>query len=75
MDIKNINFKGIIKGIIDRVVLFFREVKVEIKKISWPQRKETIASTSIVIIIVLIIGIFLGIVDVGLARLVKLILS
>jgi preprotein translocase subunit SecE len=71
MDIKNINFKGII----DRVVLFFREVKVEIKKISWPQRKETIASTSIVIIIVLIIGIFLGIVDVGLARLVKLILS
>jgi preprotein translocase subunit SecE len=50
-------------------------VKVEIKKISWPQRKETIASTSIVIIIVLIIGIFLGIVDVGLARLVKLILS
>ena len=72
MDIKNIiNFKGII----DRVVLFFREVKVEIKKISWPQRNETIASTSIVIIIVLIIGIFLGIVDVGLARLVKLILS
>ena len=62
-------------GIIDRVVLFFREVKVEIKKISWPQRNETIASTSIVIIIVLIIGIFLGIVDVGLARLVKLILS
>jgi preprotein translocase SecE subunit len=75
MDIKNINYKGIIKGIIDRVVLFFREVKVEIKKISWPQRNETIASTSIVIIIVLIIGIFLGIVDVGLARLVKLILS
>jgi preprotein translocase SecE subunit len=75
MDIKNINFTGVIKGIIDRVVLFFREVKVEIKKISWPQRKETIASTSIVIIIVLIIGIFLGIVDVGLARLVKLILS
>ena len=75
MDIKNINYKGIIKGIIDRVVLFFREVKVEIKKISWPQRKETIASTSIVIIIVFIIGIFLGIVDIGLARLVKLILS
>ncbi len=75
MDIKNINYKGIIKGIIDRVILFFREVKVEIKKISWPQRNETIASTSIVIIIVLIIGIFLGIVDVGLARLVKLILS
>ena len=71
MDIKNIDFKGIV----DKVVLFFREVKIEIKKISWPMRTETIASTSIVIIIVLVIGIFLGIVDVGLARLVKLILS
>lgn len=71
MDIKNIN----IKGIIEQVAQFFREVKIEVKKISWPQRNETIASTSIVIIIVLIIGIFLGIVDVGLARLVKLILS
>lgn len=71
MDIKNIN----IKGIIEQVAQFFREVKIEIKKISWPQRNETIASTSIVIIIVLIIGMFLGMVDVGLARLVKIILS
>jgi preprotein translocase subunit SecE len=71
MDIKNIN----IKGIVEQVAQFFREVKIEIKKISWPQRNETIASTSVVIIIVLIIGMFLGIVDVGLARLVKIILS
>jgi preprotein translocase subunit SecE len=71
MDIKNIN----IKGIIEQVAQFFREVKIEVKKISWPQRNETIASTSIVIIIVLIIGMFLGMVDVGLARLVKIILS
>jgi len=71
MDIKNIN----IKGIVEQVSQFFREVKIEIKKISWPQRNETIASTSVVIIIVFIIGMFLGIVDVGLARLVKIILS
>ena len=71
MDIKKIN----IKGIIEQVAQFFREVKIEIKKISWPMRNETIASTSVVIIIVLIIGIFLGLVDVGLARLVKIILS
>ena len=71
MDIKNIN----IKGIIEQVAQFFREVKIEVKKISWPQRNGTIASTSIVIIIVLIIGMFLGMVDVGLARLVKIILS
>ncbi len=64
-----------IKNIFAKVVQFFREVRIEIKKISWPLRNETIASTSIVIIIVLIIGLFLGIVDVGLSRVIKIILS
>jgi preprotein translocase subunit SecE len=64
-----------IRGILDKVVQFFREVKVELRKISWPTRNETIASTSIVIIIVLIIGLFLGFVDIGLSRIIKSILS
>jgi preprotein translocase subunit SecE len=72
MDIKSLTG---IKGIIEKIIQFFREVRIEIKKISWPQRNETIASTSIVIIIVLVIGLFLGIVDVGLARIIKIILS
>jgi preprotein translocase subunit SecE len=72
MDIKSL---AGIKGITEKVIQFFREVRIEIKKISWPQRNETIASTSIVIIIVLVIGLFLGIVDVGLARIIKIILS
>jgi preprotein translocase subunit SecE len=72
MDIKSLTG---IKEIIGKIIQFFREVRIEIKKITWPQRKETIASTSIVIIIVLVIGLFLGIVDVGLARIIKIILS
>jgi preprotein translocase subunit SecE len=72
MDIKSLTG---IKGIIEKIIQFFREVRIEIKKISWPLRNETIASTSIVIIIVLVIGIFLGIVDVGLSRIIKIFLS
>ncbi len=64
-----------IKGIVDKIIQFFREVKIELKKISWPLRNETIASTSIVIIIVLIIGLFLGFVDIGLSKIIKMILS
>lgn len=64
-----------IKNLIAKAMQFFREVRIEIKKISWPLRNETIASTSIVIIIVLIISLFLGIVDVGLSRVIKIILS
>jgi preprotein translocase subunit SecE len=72
MDIKSLTG---IKGIIEKIIQFFREVRIEIKKISWPLRNETIASTSVVIIIVLVVGLFLGIVDVGLARIIKIILS
>ena len=64
-----------IKGLTEKTRQFFREVKVELKKISWPLKKETIASTSVVLIIVLIVSFFLGFVDLGLSRMIKLILS
>lgn len=40
----------------------------EIKKVSWPDRKETIRLTAVVIIICLIIGLYIGIIDVLLAK-------
>jgi len=64
-----------IKNIIEKAKQFFREVRVEVKKISWPLRKETMASTAVVLIIVFIVSFFLGIVDLGLSRVVKIILS
>jgi preprotein translocase subunit SecE len=54
---------------------FFREVRVELKKVTWPSRKETIASTSVVLITVILISFFLGIVDLGLSRLIKIFLD
>ena len=57
------------------MIIFFQEIKVEIKKISWPNRKETVASTVVVIIIVLIISFYLGLVDAILTRAVNVILS
>ena len=54
---------------------FLNEVRVELKKIAWPQRKETMASTVVVIVMVMIIATFLGIVDVVLSKAVKFILS
>ena len=54
---------------------FFREVRVELKKVTWPSRKETIASTSVVLITVILVSFFLGIVDLGLSRLIKIFLE
>jgi len=51
---------------------FLREVKVEIKKVVFPKKEELIGSTWVVIITVLIISLFLGIVDLGLSKLVRM---
>jgi preprotein translocase subunit SecE len=55
-------------------IQFLREVKVELSKVAWPSRKETIGTTAVVLVFVFIIAIFLGIVDMGLSSLVRLIL-
>ena len=59
----------------EKIIQFFYEVKAELKKINWPTRKETIASTSVVLVIVFIIAVFLFIVDQGLSFLIRIILG
>lgn len=59
----------------EKIIQFFYEVKAELKKINWPTRKETVASTSVVLVIVLIIAVFLFIVDQGLSFLIRIILG
>lgn len=54
---------------------FLREVKIELKKVTWPSRKETLASTGVVIVIVFIISAFLGLVDMGLSSLIRFVLG
>ncbi len=40
----------------------------ELKKVSWPSRKETIRLTSVVLGVSLIIGLYVGIIDILLAK-------
>jgi preprotein translocase subunit SecE len=54
---------------------FLREVKIELKKVTWPSRKETLASTVVVIVIVIIISAFLGLVDMGLSNIIRFVLK
>lgn len=59
----------------EKVKQFLKEVKIELKKVVWPTRKDTIASTSVVIVLVFIIAIFLGLVDFGLSKIIRVILD
>lgn len=57
---------------IEKIKQFFSEVKVETAKVVYPNREELIGSTWVVIITVLVVSVFLGIVDLGLTKLVGL---
>lgn len=46
-----------------RIGSFFGEVRAEIKKVVFPSRSETMGSTAVVIVFVLILGVYLSIVD------------
>jgi preprotein translocase subunit SecE len=59
---------------LDKAVQFLREVKIELKKVTWPTRKQTMGSTVVVIILVVIISLFLGLVDMGLSSLLRVVL-
>ena len=51
------------KGFFIRIRDFLGEVKAEVKKVVFPSRRETIGSTAVVIVFVLILGVFLSAVD------------
>lgn len=54
---------------------FFRQVKSETKKITWPTRKETTLSTIMVFVMVTIAAIFLFLTDQIVATIIKWILG
>ena len=54
---------------------FFREVRQETSKVTWPTRKETIITTVMVFIMVFLLSIFFLGVDQILSFLVKLVLG
>ncbi|HPF78846.1 MAG TPA: preprotein translocase subunit SecE [Alphaproteobacteria bacterium] len=56
-------------------IQFFEQVKSEVKKVTWPSRKETTVSTIAVFVMVTLASLFLFFADQILAFLVNLILT
>ena len=48
---------------VSRINQFFGDVKMEMRKVSWPGRKEVYGTTIVVLCAVFFFGIFLGLVD------------
>ncbi|GAB6888602.1 preprotein translocase subunit SecE [Desulfothermus okinawensis JCM 13304] len=63
------------KNPIERFKEFFEESKVEMKKVAYPSQKQTVATCTSVLVLVLIVSVYLGIVDILLSKIIQVILS
>jgi preprotein translocase subunit SecE len=59
----------------EQSIQFFREVKVELQKVTFPTRQETVGSTIVVLVLTVIMAFYLGFSDWALARIVKALLQ
>ena len=50
------------------LISFGREARMEVRKVVWPTRQETVQTTLMVILAVIVIGIFLWLIDMLLAQ-------
>jgi preprotein translocase subunit SecE len=53
----------------------FGEVVQELKRVTWPGREETMRLTLMVVAVSATVGVFLGLVDIGFARIFDVILN
>ncbi|MFQ5579922.1 MAG: preprotein translocase subunit SecE [Nitrospiria bacterium] len=62
-----------IKKLFKTAVDFIKEVKIELSKVTYPGKSETIGSTTVVIVFTLIVALFLAIVDTVLVRILRMV--
>jgi preprotein translocase subunit SecE len=56
-----------------RVVNFFKDVSREMRKVSWPKRKEMTNYTVTVLATVIFFALFFAVIDLGISELIRLI--
>ena len=59
----------------NKIKTFLKEVYSELKKVTWLSRKDVVRSTISVGVVVMLVSIYIGLVDLGLTELMKLILG
>ena len=60
---------------VTKVIQFLSEVRSEVKKVTWPTKKEAIGGTVVVLVVVFIMALFLGLVDMLLSKIIGVIFS
>jgi len=59
----------------NRMAEYFKEVRAEIRKVTWPARDEVTRMSAIVMLVLLVSSVFMAIVDYGFSWVMRLILQ
>jgi len=62
-------------GKIKKAKDFFGESRQELKKVTWPNKQQTMTSTWVVLLVTVILAVFLGLVDLVLSKVIGFILA
>jgi preprotein translocase subunit SecE len=56
-------------------ITFLKEVRSELKRVTWPTKKEAIRLTSVVIAVSIVVGIYIGVLDYLFTKIMELLLK
>jgi len=59
----------------NRITRYFKEVRAEIRKVTWPSRQEVLRLSTIVVIVMVVMSAFMAIIDYAFSRLMQAIIS
>lgn len=62
-------------SVLSKVREYFASVRAEVSRVSWPSRREVLTFTVLVIVLTLALGVYLGVVDLVLQHLLRLLLT
>ena len=57
------------------IISYIKEVKAETKNIKWPNKKQVIGYTTVIVILSILLAAYIGILDAAFAKLLSIILN
>ena len=59
----------------NKIVKWFKDLRIEFKKVVWPSKQTVLTNTSVVLSVIVIGSAFIGLLDTGLLELVKFLIG
>ena len=60
-------------NLFERIAIYNRQVVAELRKVIWPNRKQMVSYTTVVLVFLVFMVVLIGLVDLGLTKLVMLV--